>query len=90
MIWAKNKETKLPEKTIYGGYHGAPRPTVKMDPREVKCVECTKPGLFRKGEMKFIDLDGVVIDSYEFKDKANLKTAEMMNTYLELYRQYGL
>ena len=90
IIWGKDKKTGLPNKTILGGYRGSPRPSMELDPREVKCVECTKPGLFRKGEMTFVGMDGSTLKYFEFKDKANLKTAETMNTYLELYRQYDL
>ena len=84
--WTKPKGEDLPSDTVYGGFTGSPQPSERIPAKDILRVECEKSGLFHAGTLKFIGMDGTVLSTHEHKDNANLKAAEEMNRYLELYR----
>lgn len=89
LSWFKDDSTKLPSNKISGGMMGRP-PARTFSPYDIKCVECTKPGLFRSGTFTAYGMDGKVLFQFAHKYKENCANAEQFNHYLELYRSFNL
>ena len=87
--WGVDSETWIPHEKIFIGRHGVHRPDVTLTPYEIERVEYTKPGLFKAGILTIVGTNGQKI-AFEFKDKVNMKTADMFNECLALYKQYNL
>ena len=87
--WGAEKNSVPPDK-IFIGRRGAPRPDITLSPYDIARVECTKPGLFKAGELSVIGISGQVLFSAPFKDKENMKQAGRFNECLELYKKSNL
>lgn len=86
--WRIDKETGMPYDKIYAGILGEAAPRLTLSPMEIKELTYTKPGLFKKGLLSIVGVNGEVIKSFFFKSKDNIKVCEKFNECLALYKEH--
>lgn len=90
-FWREDSQYKgVPGDTIFVANRHFPVPIHKLSPYDIEKLECTKPSLFKFGKISIIGTDGRVIDTLSFKEKSNMKCAEIFNECLALYKANNL
>lgn len=92
LCWRDTQVEGIPDDTIcYGKLtRGGIIPIKTFSPYEIEKLEYTKPGLFRKGSITVVGVDGTKLLEFRIKDKEYTKRAEQFNKCLVLYKQNNL